>query len=118
MFCGWSGEKWKDHFEKGNYKCTKCGSILFTSEAKYQHNSPWPAFQEAAGVKRLYQDGGNAWKVGCKECEQPLGHEFVGDGPGDAADGESSATPSTSRVWGRRSRRSNDGLAAARLPSA
>mmetsp|Transcript_28435 Transcript_28435/g.90596 ORF Transcript_28435/g.90596 Transcript_28435/m.90596 type:complete len:112 (+) Transcript_28435:71-406(+) len=109
MFCGWSGEKWKDHFEKGgsrpapppvpylsllrarsagaagNYKCTKCGSILFTSEAKYQHNSPWPAFQEAAGVKRLYQDGGNAWKVGCKECEQPLGHEFVGDGPGDAS---------------------------------
>lgn len=41
-----AGEKWKDHFETGKYVCSDCGNDLFTSRAKYEHDSPWPAFSE------------------------------------------------------------------------
>lgn len=46
-FCAWDrGEVWKDHFAVGKYVCAKCGHELFTSRAKYKHDSPWPAFSE------------------------------------------------------------------------
>jgi len=81
-FCG--GEKFKDHFKDGTYCCAKCGNALFKSDHKFQHGSPWPAFSSAAGasnVKRVYQDGHNAYKVACGACGYKLGHEFLGDGP-------------------------------------
>ena len=30
----------------GIYVCPKCGHELFSAKAKYQHNTPWPAFTE------------------------------------------------------------------------
>ena len=30
----------------GIYVCPKCGLELFSAKAKYQHNTPWPAFTE------------------------------------------------------------------------
>lgn len=30
----------------GIYVCAKCGHELFSSRAKYEHSSPWPAFTE------------------------------------------------------------------------
>jgi hypothetical protein len=44
-------------------------------------NSPWPAFKACINVDRAYSDGRGAYKVQCTGCKQPLGHEFVGDGP-------------------------------------
>ena len=75
------GEKYKNHFENGVYTCKKCSEPLFSSAAKYKHNSPWPAFSEAINVSRKHSDGGSAYKVMCGKCKQPLGHEFVGNGP-------------------------------------
>ncbi|XP_078414787.1 methionine-R-sulfoxide reductase B1-A-like isoform X2 [Cetorhinus maximus] len=44
-FCSFfGGEVYKDHFEVGIYVCSKCGHELFSSQAKYNHSSPWPAF--------------------------------------------------------------------------
>ena len=28
----------------GKYVCKECGHDLFRSEAKYEHETPWPAF--------------------------------------------------------------------------
>merc|ERR1711978_538434 len=51
--CSWTmfsafrkGEKYKDHFASGVYECAKCGYELFSSAAKYAHQSPWPAFSD------------------------------------------------------------------------
>jgi len=30
----------------GVYACSQCGVELFSGKAKYQHQSPWPAFTE------------------------------------------------------------------------
>merc|ERR1712150_71017 len=44
-FCAWTkGEIYKDHFETGMYVCEKCDHPLFSSVAKYEHQTPWPAF--------------------------------------------------------------------------
>ncbi|XP_064317458.1 methionine-R-sulfoxide reductase B1 isoform X2 [Phalacrocorax carbo] len=46
-FCSFlGGEVFKDHFQPGIYVCAKCGHELFSSHAKYEHSSPWPAFTE------------------------------------------------------------------------
>ncbi|KAK2533616.1 Msrb1 [Columba guinea] len=46
-FCSFfGGEVFKDHFQPGIYVCAKCGHELFSSRAKYEHSSPWPAFTE------------------------------------------------------------------------
>ncbi|KAK2829364.1 hypothetical protein Q7C36_017354 [Tachysurus vachellii] len=45
MYCSFNGaEIFKDHFESGIYVCSKCGYELFSSNTKYKHSSPWPAF--------------------------------------------------------------------------
>jgi len=77
------GEVYKDHFESGVYVCAKCGYELFSSETKYSHNSPWPAFTQTIhpdSVTRKQEKPG-ALKVSCGACGAGLGHEFVGDGP-------------------------------------
>jgi len=44
-FCSFSkGEIYRNHFEPGKYVCKECGHDLFRSEAKYEHETPWPAF--------------------------------------------------------------------------
>uniref|UniRef100_A0A8D2QRM2 Methionine sulfoxide reductase B1 n=1 Tax=Zosterops lateralis melanops TaxID=1220523 RepID=A0A8D2QRM2_ZOSLA len=55
----------------GIYVCAKCGHELFSSRAKYEHSSPWPAFTET-----LRGDS-----VTCGKCGNGLGHEFLNDGP-------------------------------------
>merc|ERR1711918_92195 len=40
------GEIYRDHFSPGLYVCAKCGHQLFSSESKFGHASPWPAFTQ------------------------------------------------------------------------
>uniref|UniRef100_A0A8C0VS14 Methionine sulfoxide reductase B1 n=1 Tax=Cyanistes caeruleus TaxID=156563 RepID=A0A8C0VS14_CYACU len=65
------------------YVCAKCGHELFSSRAKYEHSSPWPAFTETlrgdSVAKREERPG--ALKVTCGKCGNGLGHEFLNDGP-------------------------------------
>jgi len=77
------GEKFKDHFETGIYVCAKCDYELFSSDKKYSHDSPWPAFTETFhkdSVSKVQEKPG-ALKVSCGKCGNGLGHEFIGDGP-------------------------------------
>uniref|UniRef100_A0A8C3D079 MsrB domain-containing protein n=1 Tax=Cairina moschata TaxID=8855 RepID=A0A8C3D079_CAIMO len=69
--------------ERGIYACARCGYELFSSRAKYEHSSPWPAFTETihedSVAKRKERPG--AFKVSCGKCGNGLGHEFINDGP-------------------------------------
>lgn len=71
-------------FEKGIYKCVACGSVLFTSETKYDSGCGWPAFFEAnKGSIETKEDrslGMRRIEVICKKCGSHLGHVFD-DGP-------------------------------------
>ncbi|GCC35508.1 hypothetical protein chiPu_0013993, partial [Chiloscyllium punctatum] len=83
-FCSFFGsEVYKDHFDAGIYVCSKCGYELFSSKAKYNHSSPWPAFTETIHPDSLSKrkDRKNALKVSCGKCGNGLGHEFLNDGP-------------------------------------
>lgn len=78
-----SGE-YVDLFEDGTYRCAGCGSVLFTSETKFQHGCGWPSFSDAEeGAVEFREDtshGMNRVEVVCGECEGHLGHVFE-DGP-------------------------------------
>jgi len=88
MFCSWkTGEIYKDHFEAGVYVCAKCSHPLFSSETKFAHGSPWPAFSNTItpdSLKKVEERRG-ALKVSCGQCGSGLGHEFLGEGPKGAS---------------------------------
>jgi len=85
-FCGWGGEKYKNHFEDGVYKCSKCKVDLFYSGKKYKDDSPWPSFLQPVSKDCLsyHPESSTAIKVRCKSCGQGLGHQFIKDGPNGA----------------------------------
>jgi len=79
-----SGEFYK-HDKKGNYSCADCGSLLFSSETKFDSGSGWPSFSDVIdkGAVKLVDDsshGMNRVEVQCSKCEGHLGHVFP-DGP-------------------------------------
>ena len=69
-----------------------------SSTEKYKHHTPWPAFTNPVHTdsltKKIETDNGEllpvtdkdenmmAYKVLCGKCGNPLGHEFLRDGPG------------------------------------
>ncbi|XP_028289371.1 methionine-R-sulfoxide reductase B2, mitochondrial [Parambassis ranga] len=81
-----------NHFEVGMYHCVCCEAPLFSSEAKYESGTGWPAFKEAHGtwerdeshasiIRRPDNSLGCAGtEVLCKNCDAHLGHVFE-DGP-------------------------------------
>ncbi|XP_038124890.1 methionine-R-sulfoxide reductase B2, mitochondrial isoform X1 [Cyprinodon tularosa] len=81
-----------NHFEVGMYHCVCCDVPLFSSEAKYDSGTGWPAFKEAHGtwerdeshasmVRRPDNSLGSAGtEILCKNCDAHLGHVFE-DGP-------------------------------------
>jgi peptide methionine sulfoxide reductase msrA/msrB len=73
-----------NHFdEEGTYRCAGCGEVLFSSEAKYECGSGWPAFYQTAGGIDEHEDrslGMVRTEVTCSNCGGHLGHVFD-DGP-------------------------------------
>ncbi|KAK6299573.1 hypothetical protein J4Q44_G00296060 [Coregonus suidteri] len=81
-----------NHSEVGMYHCVCCDTPLFSSEAKYDSGTGWPAFKEAHGtwerdeshasiIRRPDNTLGSAeTEVICKHCDAHLGHAFE-DGP-------------------------------------
>ena len=70
---------------RGQYFCICCGSLLFTSEMKYNSSCGWPAFHTEhpdAGIRRLRDTthGMVRIEVRCNDCDAHLGHVFE-DGP-------------------------------------
>ena len=79
-----TGKYWNSH-EKGMFQCAVCGTVLFSSEAKFDSGTGWPSFTEPANLERivLREDtsvGMKRTEVLCKTCGAHLGHVFD-DGP-------------------------------------
>lgn len=78
-----TGKYWNNH-EKGEYKCSNCGELLFDSKDKFDSGTGWPSFSAAQGgnvnAKPDNSHGMERTEVVCKHCGAHLGHLFD-DGP-------------------------------------
>ena len=71
--------------DKGEYLCVCCKAKLFSSTAKYDSGSGWPAFYEPISQNALGSSSDNSLfmertEVHCSKCFAHLGHVFK-DGP-------------------------------------
>lgn len=78
--------QYNDHWDEGLYVCAGCGTPLFRSETKYEHNTGWPSFTAPVDEARVeYRDDHSLLtkrvEVRCAACGGHLGHVFD-DGPG------------------------------------
>lgn len=67
--------------ESGDYVCAACGSVLFTSDTKFDSGSGWPSFYAVAdnGAVNLVDDNSHGMhrvEVTCANCGGHLGHLF------------------------------------------
>ncbi len=79
-----SGKFW-NHNEKGSYKCAGCGTLLFTSDTKFDSRCGWPSFhspekEDSIDEQQDMTHGMIRTEVLCKNCGGHLGHVFD-DGP-------------------------------------
>lgn len=77
--------KYVDFHEDGMFTCINCGTVLFSSEQKFNSGSGWPSFSDVAeqGKITLSEDtslGMIRTEVTCATCGAHLGHVFD-DGP-------------------------------------
>ncbi|MBV7258962.1 peptide-methionine (R)-S-oxide reductase MsrB [Erythrobacter crassostreae] len=76
------------HYDEGEYACAGCGTVLFSSDSKYNSGCGWPAFtkpaqDETVEEKRDVSFGMIRTEVLCSNCGGHLGHVFP-DGPPEA----------------------------------
>lgn len=67
--------------EDGTYVCRVCGSMLFTSETKFDSGSGWPSFYDVISSEsvKLIDDsshGMSRTEVVCAKCGSHMGHLF------------------------------------------
>ena len=75
-----SGKYW-NHKAAGIYKCVCCGTVLFSSNTKFDSGTGWPSFYEPVDETKLESriDGsllGQRTEVVCRTCKAHLGHVF------------------------------------------
>jgi peptide-methionine (R)-S-oxide reductase len=71
--------------DSGEYRCTACGSVLFTSDTKFDSGTGWPSFTEPVVAEAVELRPDNSLfmrrtEVVCRTCGSHLGHVFD-DGP-------------------------------------
>jgi peptide-methionine (R)-S-oxide reductase len=72
------------NYAPGNYYCAGCGTLLFTSDTKFNSGTGWPSFYApvpgAIGTSEDFSYGMRRVEVHCNTCGGHLGHVFP-DGP-------------------------------------
>ena len=71
--------------EDGSYSCAGCGTLLFSSDAKYDSGSGWPSFFKPVSEDVILEipderHGMVRTEIQCANCKGHLGHVFP-DGP-------------------------------------
>lgn len=77
--------KYLNNHETGMYQCAACGQPLFSSDAKFEDNTGWPAFDKPENSEHIILQPDDSYgmhrtEVICKNCGSHLGHLFD-DGP-------------------------------------
>ncbi len=77
--------KYVNHKGKGKYACSGCGSVLFSSQTKYDSGSGWPSFFQAIEKGKIKEIADTSYgmvrtEIKCAGCDGHLGHVFT-DGP-------------------------------------
>jgi peptide-methionine (R)-S-oxide reductase len=77
--------KYRNHHEKGIYRCACCGTDLFRSETKFESGTGWASFHELVASENVREETDAGWfmtrtEVLCSRCDAHLGQVF-NDGP-------------------------------------
>jgi len=77
--------KYYHNTNDGNYYCTACGALLFSSDTKYDSGSGWPSFYAPANNENIVEERDTSHhmdriEIRCAHCGGHLGHLFP-DGP-------------------------------------
>ncbi len=72
---------YNDFFEKGIYKCKRCGAPLYRSDDKFHSGCGWPSFDDEipGAVSRHTNAGDDRLEIVCAKCGAHLGHVFLGE---------------------------------------
>lgn len=75
-----SGE-YDDFYKPGIFICRQCNNPLFSSQAKFDAECGWPAFDDnyPNAVKRVPDRDGRRTEIQCAHCGGHLGHVFEGE---------------------------------------